>query len=126
MAGVLQARRFAVLVTGGPERVELAGPREAVLGEGAGVEIVVLAAGRFLATNSDLKPADRFATDTPAATASPEDYDALNMPGAATSKTAEVRRLGAVAWGTRARKEFPQRPAPPMTAEQRHELLTQA
>jgi protease I len=81
MAGKLDGKRIAILATDGVEQVELTRPREAVTREGAEVEIVSLSEGEFQAMNHDMEPADRFTADKTAAQASPDDYDALIMPG---------------------------------------------
>jgi protease I len=81
MAGKLEGKTIAVLATDGVEQVELTGPRDAVVAEGARVEIVSLSDGDFRAMNHDTEPADTFTADRSAAEARAEDYDALLMPG---------------------------------------------
>ena len=81
MAGMLDGKRIAILATDGVEQVELTGPRDAVQAEGARTEIVSVRDGRIQAMNGDIEPADTFAVDRTAATASGPDYDALIMPG---------------------------------------------
>jgi len=61
--------------------VELTRPRDAVLEEGAQVDIVSVSEGEFQAMNHDIEPADTFTADKTAGQASAEDYDALILPG---------------------------------------------
>jgi protease I len=81
MPGRLDGMRVAILATDGVEQVELTGPREAVTAEGARVDLVSVAEGEIQAMNGDIEPADKFGVDRTAADASPDDYDALLMPG---------------------------------------------
>lgn len=81
MASILQGKRIAILATDGVEQVELTQPRDAVLAEGARVEIVSLSEGEFQAMKGDIEPADRFTADVSAAKADAGHYDALIMPG---------------------------------------------
>jgi protease I len=81
MTGRLDGTRIAILATDGVEQVELTQPRDAVLAQGAHVEIVSLRPGTIQAMNGDIEPADTFAVDVVAADASAADYDALIMPG---------------------------------------------
>lgn len=79
--GTLDGKRIAILATDGVEQVELTGPRDAVTAEGATTEIVSLQEGTIRAMNHDLEPADTFPVDRVVADVSPDDYDALLMPG---------------------------------------------
>ena len=81
MAGKLDGKRIAILATDGVEQVELTRPRDAVLEEGAQVDIVSVSEGEFQAMNHDIEPADTFTADKTAGQASAEDYDALILPG---------------------------------------------
>jgi protease I len=81
MAGSLTGKRIAILATDGVEQVELTGPRDAVVREGARTDIVSPSGGKIQAMNSDIEPAEQFAVDVEAARASASDYDALIMPG---------------------------------------------
>lgn len=81
MAGRLDGKRIAILATDGVEQVELTGPRDLVVGEGALVQLVSLAEGDIQAMNSDIEPASTFPVDGVVAQASPEEYDALLLPG---------------------------------------------
>jgi protease I len=81
MPGRLDGMRVAILATDGVEQVELTGPREAVTAEGARVDLVSVSDGRIQAMNGDIEPAETFTVDRLAADTSPEDYDALLLPG---------------------------------------------
>ncbi|MYS21771.1 protease I [Streptomyces sp. DvalAA-14] len=81
MAQTLQGRKVAILATDGVERVELEEPRGALLGAGAQTELLSLHTGDIQARQMDLDPAGTFSVDKLVADASPEDYDALLMPG---------------------------------------------
>lgn len=81
MTDRLNGKRIAILATDGVEQVELTGPRDAVLGEGAVVSLVSISTGEIQGMNGDIEPADTFAVDRTAAEVSVDDYDALLMPG---------------------------------------------
>ena len=81
MAGTLDGKRIAILATDGVEEVELTQPRDAVMAEGARVDLVSLDDGEIQAMNHDIEPASRIPVDVTAAQAVPSDYDALLMPG---------------------------------------------
>lgn len=81
MTDRLYGKRIAILATDGVEQVELTVPRDAVLGEGAIVQLVSVADGKIQGMNGDIEPADTFAVDRTAAEVSVDDYDALLMPG---------------------------------------------
>ncbi len=81
MAGRLNGKRIAILPTDGVEEVELARPRDAVTAEGARADVVSLQEGELQAMNTDIEPASRIAVGLTAGQASPDDYDALILPG---------------------------------------------
>ncbi|MCF6376673.1 type 1 glutamine amidotransferase [Nocardioides KLBMP 9356] len=81
MSGSLDGRRVAILAADGVERVELEEPRRALDGAGARTEVVSLAEGEIQARNNDLQDAGTFAVDRLVGDASPDDYDALLLPG---------------------------------------------
>jgi protease I len=81
MAGKLDGKRIAILATDGVEEVELTRPRDAVVAEGARVDVVSLQDGELQAMNSDIEPASKIRIDLTVAQASPSDYDALILPG---------------------------------------------
>jgi protease I len=81
MADELSGRRIAILATDGVERVELEQPREAVTNAGADVEIISIKEGEIRAKDHDLDDAGTFPVDRLVRDVSPDDYDALIMPG---------------------------------------------
>jgi protease I len=80
MAGELNGRRIAILAADGVERVELEQPRQAVLDEGASVELLSIHEGEITARNH-LDDAGTFTVDRLVHDASVDDYDALILPG---------------------------------------------
>jgi len=81
MANALQGRRVAILAADGVEQVELEKPRQAVLDEGATVELVSLDAGEIQAMHGDIDKGDRFPVDRKVAEVDVDDFDALLLPG---------------------------------------------
>jgi protease I len=81
MANALQGRRVAILAADGVEQVELEKPRQAVLDEGATVELVSLDTGEIQAMNGDIDKGDRFPVDRKVADVRVDDFDALLLPG---------------------------------------------
>lgn len=73
-------RKIAALVTDGFEQVELTGPMEALKAAGATVVIVSPKDGMIQGMNHDEK-GDRFRPDRGLAASSPEEFDALLLPG---------------------------------------------
>jgi protease I len=80
MSKPLKGKRVAILMTNGVEQVELTEPRVALELAGAKTEIVSPAKGRIQAMNHD-QPGDTFKADVALASARPESYDALLLPG---------------------------------------------
>lgn len=81
MANSLHGRRVAILAADGVEQVELEKPRQAVLDEGATVELVSLDTGEIQAMNGDIDKGDRFPVDRKVADVEVGDFDALLLPG---------------------------------------------
>ncbi|MDX6434237.1 MAG: protease [Streptosporangiaceae bacterium] len=81
MAHELQGRKIAILATDGVERVELEQPRGALYGAGAKTELLSIHPGEIQARQWDLNAAGTFAVDRLVSDASPDDYDALLLPG---------------------------------------------
>lgn len=80
MAGKLDGKKIAIVVTDGFEQVELTRPKEALEREGATCEIVSPKEGKVKGWNfTDW--GDALGVDVPIAQASPDDYDALLLPG---------------------------------------------
>src|SRR3954463_6350705 len=81
MAGKLDGKRIAFLVANeGVEQVELTEPWKAVEQQGATPELVSLESGKVQAFNH-LDKGDTFDVDRTVSDASPDDYDALVLPG---------------------------------------------
>ncbi|MHA3701347.1 type 1 glutamine amidotransferase domain-containing protein [Jatrophihabitans sp. YIM 134969] len=81
MAGDLSGRRVAVLAADGVERVELEKPRQALDSAGAQTTLVSIHDGEIAARNNDLEDAGTFSVDRLVEDVSPDDFDALLLPG---------------------------------------------
>jgi protease I len=81
MAGELDGRRVAILAADGVERVELEQPRDALATAGARVELLSIREGEIAARDHDLEEAGSFPVDHVVGSVSPDDYDALLLPG---------------------------------------------
>ncbi|MEW1953431.1 type 1 glutamine amidotransferase domain-containing protein [Terrabacter sp. NPDC080008] len=81
MAGALDGRRVAILAADGVERVELERPRQALDDAGARTVLVSISQGEIQARNNDLEDAGTFSVDQLVGDVSPDDYDALLLPG---------------------------------------------
>jgi protease I len=81
MADSLNGKKVAIIATDGVEQVELEKPREAVQEAGAQADLLSPKEGQIQAMNHDLEPADKFPVDKQISEASPDDYDALILPG---------------------------------------------
>src|SRR4051794_33526115 len=80
MANELSGKRIAFLLTDGVEQVELTETRAAVEKAGAKAEIVSPKSGKIQGMNHRDK-GDQFPVDIALDKASPDDYDALVLPG---------------------------------------------
>ncbi|MGY1672089.1 type 1 glutamine amidotransferase domain-containing protein [Geodermatophilus sp. SYSU D00710] len=80
MAGELDGMKVAVLATDGVEQVELDRPWQTLEEAGAEPELVSLAGGTITAFQH-LDKGDQKKVDTTVATADPDDYAALVLPG---------------------------------------------
>jgi protease I len=80
MATPLEGKKVAVLVADGFEQVELTSPIEALQQAGAQVDILSLHSGKVRGWQKT-DWGDEFPVARPVAEASPEDYDALTLPG---------------------------------------------
>jgi protease I len=85
MADELKGRKVAILAADGVEEVELERPREAVESAGAQTEVLSLAEGEIQAVESDINPTKKIKVDRVVSEASPDDYDALILPGGAVN-----------------------------------------
>ncbi|MBA3795354.1 MAG: type 1 glutamine amidotransferase [Rubrobacter sp.] len=82
MANELQGRKVAILIAPiGSEQVEFVQPKEAVEAEGATVEVVGIQAGEAQAMNNDTEMGDTFTVEKAVTDVSPDEYDALIVPG---------------------------------------------
>jgi protease I len=77
----LEGRKVAILAADGVERIELEQPRGALHGAGAETELLSIHEGTIQARQHDLEPAATFTVEKLVSEASPDDYDALLLPG---------------------------------------------
>jgi protease I len=80
MAGKLDGKKVAILVTDGFEQVEMTKPREALNQAGAETKIVSLKPGKIQGMQHADK-GDKFDVDLTLNEARPEEFDALMIPG---------------------------------------------
>ena len=80
MESTLEGKKIAILATDGVERVELEGPRDALINAGAEIEVLSLEAGEFRSFDH-LEPASVLVADVAVADADATDYDGLVIPG---------------------------------------------
>jgi len=78
--GQLEGKRIAILATSGVEQIELTEPQRLLKEAGARVEVISPAQGKFKAWKFK-EWGDDIAVDRPLDQASPDDYDALILPG---------------------------------------------
>ena len=82
MADELQGRKVAILIAPvGTEQVEFTEPRKAVEEAGATVDAIGIETGEAQTMNSDVNPGQTFTVEKAFSDVSPEDYDALIVPG---------------------------------------------
>jgi protease I len=81
MAGELSGRRVAILAADGVERVELEQPRQALDDAGAETTLLSIKTGQIAARDHDLDDAGTFGVDRQVRDATPEEFDALLLPG---------------------------------------------
>jgi protease I len=81
MPGELNGRPVAILAADGVERVELEQPRHALDQAGARTTLLSIHDGEIAARNHDLEDAGTFTVDRQVKDASPDDFDALLLPG---------------------------------------------
>lgn len=80
MAGRLDGKKVAILVADGFEQVEMTEPRKALEDAGAGTDLISPASGKVKGWQHT-KWGDEFPVDVPVDQATPDDYDALVLPG---------------------------------------------
>ena len=82
MANELQDRRVAILLApAGTEQVEFTEPRKTVQNAGANVDVVGIQSGEARTMNNDTEPGETFTVEKTFSDVSPDDYDALIVPG---------------------------------------------
>jgi protease I len=82
VANELQGRRVAILLAPvGSEQVEFTEPKKAVEDAGAQVDVVGIQTGEAQTMNSDVNPGETFTVEKTFSDVSPDDYDALIVPG---------------------------------------------
>jgi protease I len=81
MGDQLSGKKVAILAADGVERVELEQPRQALDKAGARTTLLSLHDGEIAARNHDLEDAGTFAVDQLVEDVSPEEFDALVLPG---------------------------------------------
>lgn len=82
MANELQNCTVALLIAPrGTEQIEVEEPKQAVEDAGGHVEVIGAVTGKAKAVNSDLEPGDSFDVDRAFSSVSPDQFDALIVPG---------------------------------------------
>jgi protease I len=81
MSHELDGKRIAIVATDGVERIELEEPRGALRGAGAQTEVLSPHPGEIQSRQWDMDSAATIAVDRVVGDASPDDYDALLLPG---------------------------------------------
>jgi protease I len=81
MANELSGKRVAILAASGVEQVELTQPRQTADDAGATTTLISVDTGEIQAMNSDINKGDTFTVDAAIADVSPDDFDALILPG---------------------------------------------
>jgi protease I len=82
MANELQGRKVAILLAPvGSEQVEFTEPKKAVEDAGAQVDVVGIQTGEAQTMNSDVNMGETFTVEKTFSDVSPDDYDALIVPG---------------------------------------------
>ncbi len=82
MANELQGRRVAILLAPvGSEQVEFTEPKKAVEDAGAQVDVIGIQTGEAQTMNSDVNMGETFTVEKTFSDVSPDDYDALIVPG---------------------------------------------
>jgi deglycase len=82
VANELQGRKVAILLAPvGSEQVEFTEPKKAVEEAGAEVDVVGIQAGEAETMNSDVNPGETFTVEKTFSDVSPDDYDAIIIPG---------------------------------------------
>ncbi len=81
----LTGRRIAILATDGVEESELTEPRDALTSAGATTDLVSLKDGEVQSMNHDVEKGGTYPVDRVVGESSPDEYDALLLPGGTTN-----------------------------------------
>jgi protease I len=81
MSKELEGKKIAIVATDGVERIELEEPRGALRGAGAQTEVLSPHPGEIQSRQFDLASASTIPVDRVIGDASPDDYDAMLLPG---------------------------------------------
>ncbi|MCE5288273.1 MAG: type 1 glutamine amidotransferase [Nocardiaceae bacterium] len=90
--------KVAILATDGVEEVELVQPRDVLAAAGATTDLVSLHLGEIQAMNHDVEKGNSYRVDQVVADVTPDDYDALLLPGGTTNPDKLRRSPEAVAF----------------------------
>lgn len=89
----LDGMTIAIVATDGVERIELAEPRGALYGARAACDLLSIHPGEIQARQFDLVPAGTLPVDRLVSDATPDDYDALVLPGGTVNS--DILRINA-------------------------------
>jgi protease I len=82
IANELQGRKVAIMLSPvGSEQEELTEPKKAVEDAGGQVDVVGIQTGEAQTMNGDVNPGETFRVEKAFSDVSPDDYDALIVPG---------------------------------------------
>jgi protease I len=81
----IQGCKVAILATDGVEQVEITEPMRALRDAGAEVSVVAPKPGQIQAMNHDVEAAQKIPVDADLASARPDGFDALVLPGGTTN-----------------------------------------
>ena len=84
MPGKLQGKTIAILATDGVEQAELLSPKEALIKEGATVEVISLKMGEIQGFDH-ITPDKKISVDKALESVNAQDYDGLVLPGGASN-----------------------------------------
>ena len=85
MPATLQGYKVAVLATDGVEKVEITEPIKALKQAGADVKVIAPKPGQLQSYNHDTEAAEKIPVDADLASARPDQFDALLLPGGTTN-----------------------------------------
>jgi len=77
----LKGKRIAILAADGVEEIELTSPRQAVQDAGATTTLISLKPGQIQSMKGDVEPQAKYDVDRTVKDVSPDDFDALILPG---------------------------------------------